>query len=157
MFEALAGRKLAVSLHQPLGDTVDVTDSRRRAPRLLSQGAGGQIGGSERRSGFAESLNARKQSLTMCTIRGGLERNIWSGSGLPCSMCTYTHTDQSFDIRGFQTKCLSNCSLSGLYILRGPFSFNQKCIFCLSQSDKTHACCKNAHSLPLYFSVTPSS
>lgn len=92
MFESEAGRKLTASLHQPAGDTVDMTDSRRHVPWLPSQGAGGQLGGSERRRGCGEPI-AHELWLTMCVIHGSLQRNIWSESGLLCSMCTCVHMD----------------------------------------------------------------
>lgn len=61
---------------------MDMSDSQRHVPWLLSQSTGGQFGGSEMRSGCGES-NVHKQSMTMCTIHGGLERET-SGQNQVC-------------------------------------------------------------------------
>lgn len=62
MFEPEAGRKLTACLHQPLGDTEDMTDRQRHVPWFLSQG--------HRRSAWWERERGEsdvcEQSLTMC-------------------------------------------------------------------------------------------
>lgn len=148
---------VSISLRETLWTWLIVGDV---CPGSLTRGAVGQIGGSERGSGCGEF---HKQSLTMCTIRGGLERNIWSGSGLLCRMCTYyTHIwmerrccqfifdliqemkiPQTYDVRGFSNKVYKVIVVSVDFL----YWEESLCIFCLSQSDETHAFCKNAHSL----------
>lgn len=87
-----ASRKFTVSLRQPLGDTVVMTDSQRHVPRLLTRGARGQLGGNERK---CLRRVKRAQAITgdVCNPRGrgGLQRNIWSESGWLCSMSMYAH------------------------------------------------------------------
>lgn len=64
----------------------------------------------------------REQSLTMRAIHGGLQRNIWSDSGLLCSMRTWPHTDRNVQSGSIYNNCT-------VIICCWIYVFKKKCSF----------------------------